>query len=37
MTDIARLWLNTALMIDAGAAMLADQSALSRELRAKLD
>jgi hypothetical protein len=34
---IARLWMNTALMIDEGAATLPDMSALSRELRAKFD
>jgi hypothetical protein len=34
---IARQWMNAALLIDAGAAMLPDASVLSRELRAKLD
>jgi hypothetical protein len=34
---IARQWMNAALLIDAGAALLPDASVLSRELRAKLD
>jgi hypothetical protein len=34
---VARRWMNTALLIDEGAAVLPDRSALFEELRTKLD
>ena len=37
LVGMARVWMRTALLIDEGAPMVTDQSALFKELREKLD